>query len=270
MTHVPLLAWTALIANLMVARGDAGYSGNIGIFEVDLIFPRNETYSPQALMPIVFALQNPTLAVTLGASISWNMWEGNNQTSPGSILGGELELVMTDTPFVTRFFNTIDYPDGLWTFTWNLQLYNCSQDEDNPANSNLVSVNNPSVFTVSPSGQAPNLTASTVPGTCGAIEAYAFNVTLSEDGCGYLGPTPSTNPCAVTVNPSAASSIAADATAWAYSPLETSAYPNVTCPTLPAKSSGDAGVSLIPATSTWLTLLVMVTALIYLGSPRYT
>jgi hypothetical protein len=68
--HLCPLAWAVLMAGLMTA-GDATATTTLtpGIFEVDLLFPRNETYTPQALMPVVFAMQNPTLASPLGAFI---------------------------------------------------------------------------------------------------------------------------------------------------------------------------------------------------------
>ncbi|PYI02373.1 hypothetical protein BO78DRAFT_400579 [Aspergillus sclerotiicarbonarius CBS 121057] len=266
MNHARFLAWTALVAN-SIAMGNATPVADSGIFEVDLISPRNETYTPQALMPIVFALQNPPLASTLEAAISWQLWEGNNRTSPGSVTDGLLELALlnltsSEPLFVDRFVNTLAYPDGLWTFAWSLQIYNCSADE-RPAR--LISTNNTSIFTVSKSGQAPNLVAATSSDMCGTMEAYAFNVTSVGDACGVLGPSPTTNPCAATVNPAAASSISAAATAFACDPLQRSVNPNVTCPTSTGKSSNGAGQSPMAPASTLLTLLTMVTALIHLG-----
>lgn len=76
-------------------------SADSGIFEVDLLFPRNTTYAPQALMPVVWAMQNPHLAWPTQATIFWELWEGNNQTSPGSVSDGGLELsVGTNQPLI--------------------------------------------------------------------------------------------------------------------------------------------------------------------------
>ncbi|OOF94004.1 hypothetical protein ASPCADRAFT_209248 [Aspergillus carbonarius ITEM 5010] len=238
-----------------------------GIFEVDLISPRNETYTPQTLLPIVFALQNPPLASTLEACITWNLWEGNNQTSPGSVTDGLLELPLlnlssTEPLFVTRFMDTIPYPDGMWTFTWSLQIWNCSQYA---SQDQLLSTNSTTVFTINQSGQAPDLVAATSSDMCGTMEASAFNVTANGGACGFLGPSPTTNPCAATVNPSAASSIMAAATAFACDPLERSIYPNVTCPPFSVPSSKNAGQPRMAAASTWLMLLTMGTALIHCG-----
>ncbi|KAJ5595198.1 uncharacterized protein N7459_001406 [Penicillium hispanicum] len=253
----------------LITMGNATVTPIPGVFEVDLISPRNATYTPQSLMPIVFALQNPTLDYTLGASISWDLWEGNNRTSPGSITGGLLEPVTSltyppasDPLFVTRFINTMAYPDGFWTFAWSLQLYHCSPPG---CTTKSITTNNAIVFTVSQSGQASDLVAATSFDVCGTMQAYAFNVTSVQETYGVLGPSPTTNPCAATINASAASSISAAATAYACSPLQHPLYSNVTCPPLTGKSSNDAEQSRMAAASTLLTLLIMLTVLIHHG-----
>ena len=43
-----------------------------GVVEVDLIFPRNETYAPTAYLPIIFAFQNSHLAPFLDPLIHIN------------------------------------------------------------------------------------------------------------------------------------------------------------------------------------------------------
>ncbi|GKZ37252.1 hypothetical protein AbraIFM66950_008709 [Aspergillus brasiliensis] len=253
-----------------------------GIFEVDLIFPRNETYTPQALMPIVFALQNPSLASPLEATIYWGLREGNNWSAPGSITDAGFELFTLNATssgphFVTSFVNTLAYPDGPWTFTWTLQITNCSLAEtasclgSESANCSLaynpnkaITVNNAILFNVSQSGQAPNLQAASSSDMCDTMEAYAFNVTSTTEECGFLGPSPTTNPCAATVNASAASSIWAAATAYACDPRVHSQYPNITCP-LPSSKHNGAGQPGMVAASTMLMVLTMVTGLIHLG-----
>ncbi|THC87758.1 hypothetical protein EYZ11_012793 [Aspergillus tanneri] len=41
-----------------VAVGLGAIVGASGVLEVDLVFPRNETYAPTDYFPVVFALQN--------------------------------------------------------------------------------------------------------------------------------------------------------------------------------------------------------------------
>jgi hypothetical protein len=256
--------WAALMAVLMTASVIA----NPGIFEVDSLFPRNSTYTPQALMPIVFAVQNPTLASSLGATIYWELWEGNNFSSPGSVMDGGMELAImnfsSNDPFLaTRIVNTIAYPDGFWTLSWSLSIYNCSQ----PAFNRGIAQSNTTVFTISTSGQAPDLVAATSADMCGATEGFAYNVTSLGDACGVLPLNATANPCAAPINSAAASSIYAAATATACEFYARQQNPNVTCPTStskPSASSADgAGRSRSVTASTLLTLLATLTALIY-------
>ena len=48
---------------------------------------------------------------------------------------------------------------------------------------------------------------------CDTMVAYAFNATSFGDSCGVLGPTPTTNQCAVTIDLAAESSLYVEATA---------------------------------------------------------
>jgi hypothetical protein len=52
---------------------------NGGRLEVDLLFPSNSTYTPQALMPIVFAVQNPTLLSQFRVGIDWSLWKATTR-----------------------------------------------------------------------------------------------------------------------------------------------------------------------------------------------
>lgn len=87
--QIRLLAWTSII---LIAIGESAANTNSNVFEVDTLFPRNETYTPQPLMPIVFGVQNPQLAKSLEVYMTWDLWEGNNYSSPGSINGGLIEI----------------------------------------------------------------------------------------------------------------------------------------------------------------------------------
>lgn len=115
-------------------------------------------------MPIIFALQNPTLATSLEATIKWKLWEGNNRSSLGSIGGGHFDvagdvatehLTSSDPYLVSGAVNTVAYPDGFWTLAWSLEYNNCSS-----------LINGETFFTVFKSGQAPNLVAATSTDVC--------------------------------------------------------------------------------------------------------
>jgi hypothetical protein len=50
-----------------------------GVVEIDLVFPRNETYAPTQWMPVVFAVRNTELARYLIPSMSYSV---RNSSSP--------------------------------------------------------------------------------------------------------------------------------------------------------------------------------------------
>lgn len=262
-------AFAALMAGLTTAMGDNMKSASLtfpATFEVDLLFPRNETYAPSWLMPVVFAIQNPSLAVPLSASIQWNMWEGSNTRSPGSIGGGGFDvagdvITATSTPknpyLLSSAVNTISYPDGVWTLAWYVQYSICG--------SPTHSENFTTVFTVSKSAKAIDLEAATSSDVCGAAEAQAFNMTSSSGGCGnMLGPSPTTNPCAATIDSAAASSLSA--LARATGSICTSYSSNLTClnPS-PPPGQPSAANPRVAAASILLTLLAALGALIHLA-----
>ncbi|KAJ6023798.1 hypothetical protein N7540_004595 [Penicillium herquei] len=102
-------------------------TASAGIFEVDLVFPSNATYSPRAL-------QNPSLITPSTAFLTWSPWKGKNKSYPGSVNSGIFELSVMDISsnvhfLVSEFVNTIAYPDGYWTLEWIMSINNCSQPE---------------------------------------------------------------------------------------------------------------------------------------------
>ncbi|KAH0499604.1 hypothetical protein TgHK011_006784 [Trichoderma gracile] len=262
-SHVRL-AWAVLLTGLMTAMGDKSYKPLVtipAVFEVDLLFPHNETYAPSPLMPILFAVQNPALAPWL-ATITFDLWQGNDTRSPGSVGGVPLavgldvatERQKSNEPLLLNApVNTIAYPDGVWTLAWSLEYSNCSLFPDMTRSETFYTV-----FTVSKSGQIPDMKAGTSADVCGASGALAFNFTSWDDvGCGLTEPSPTTNPCSVTVDSAAVSSLSALARATGY---VCSSNSNITCPT----SFPSSGSPRVAAVSTLLTLLAALAALIQL------
>ncbi|KAL7909863.1 hypothetical protein GGI35DRAFT_451249 [Trichoderma velutinum] len=215
-------------------------------------------------MPVVFAIQNPTLAVPLSATIQWSMWEGNNTRSPGSIGGGGFDVAgdvrtARSTPknpyLLSSAVNTISYPDGVWTLAWYVEYNICG--------SPTHTENFTTVFTVSKSGKAIDLEAATSSDICGAAQAQAFNITAPW-GCGMLGPSPTANPCAATIDSAAASSLSA--LARATGAICTSYASNLTCLNpRPPPGQPSAANSRAAVVSTLLTLLAALSALIHLA-----
>ncbi|PTB65179.1 hypothetical protein BBK36DRAFT_1142181 [Trichoderma citrinoviride] len=258
-SHVRL-AWVVLMTGLMTAMGDKPLVTFPAAFEIDLLFPHNATYAPSPLMPIVFAVQNP--AVTpIDATIKFDLWQGNNKRSPGWVGNVPITIGLdvatqsqksNDPLLLSAPVNTIAYPDGVWTIAWSLEYDNCSTFFSLAHSETFYTV-----FTVSKSGQAPDLEVATSAEVCGAANALAYNFTFYESLCDLL-PTPTTNPCAVTIDSAAASSLTALARATGY---VCSPNSNLTCPT----SFPAFGSPRVTASSTLLTLLAVLVALIYLG-----
>ncbi|KAL4994068.1 hypothetical protein BDV10DRAFT_177617 [Aspergillus recurvatus] len=99
--------------------------------EVDLVFPRNDTFAPMPLMPIVFAVQNPSVAKQVNAHIEYGFHPVGR---PNETVFGADNLAGISTNETTYFsvsgigktFNTT----GSWELFWRLRWINCSISED--------------------------------------------------------------------------------------------------------------------------------------------
>jgi hypothetical protein len=82
--------------------------------EFDVIFPRNDTYAPVELMPVVFAIQNPQAAVPLTLGIEWSI--GRIGSSEDSLAGGLIDLTWanfsSDPYFVVLSTNQLNGTEG--------------------------------------------------------------------------------------------------------------------------------------------------------------
>ncbi|KAB5539352.1 hypothetical protein GE09DRAFT_315742 [Coniochaeta sp. 2T2.1] len=207
--------------------------------EVDLIFPRNETYAPSAIFPIVFAFQNAALVPSLNPVLDMLLWDsaGND--------------IMADQPYINLQWNNFSSHDPTYVYTyvvgldtdgvdgaapashalnWGLTFANCSNETGA-----LVfaggSRSTPVFFTIQSGAKQPDLVASTAgSSSCADISHFAFNLTgtlnvsfpavyggcntcaVFSDGAQTLV---AGNPCAARVNPDTASSILAALTATA-------------------------------------------------------
>jgi hypothetical protein len=63
MRHV---LWTSAVWALAVAAQTVPVPTTVQHLEVDIVFPRNETYKAADAFPIVFAVQNLTVLTSLG------------------------------------------------------------------------------------------------------------------------------------------------------------------------------------------------------------
>lgn len=222
---------TRLLAfSLMVSLGIAETTG-LGLAEVDLIFPRNGTFGPMTLTPIVFAIQNPAAIDRLYPYITYGLWPVDlppgNQTLNNNLVQQHLPNTTNKTDSMAfleaSIANTLNTEND-WEFVWRMDWTNCSTSANETTSDGepKVNLNNPwagqSVrFTTKKGASQPNLTALTAEEKCGDASALAFNITKTlEAQSGYYegekcavlaSPAPTPTPCKVSVAPVAASSI---------------------------------------------------------------
>lgn len=215
--------------------------------EVDLIFPRNDTYAPSALFPIVFAFQNAQLVPSLDPGFDITLWDnsGRNVTGQSPVLNLKTtNFSNTDPTFVYTYvtdLNTTTAGEAVsYLLSWAFSAGNCS---------NIGGAltfgggfrDNSVQFTIQNGAQQPDLvTATANRDSCVNMSHFAFNVTgtldvtlpAQYDGhntCAVFSdsePLVAGNPCAVQVGSATASSIMADLTETACS----AASPVVSCP----------------------------------------
>lgn len=218
----------------------------VGALEVDLVFPRNESYAPTDQFPIVFAFQNPKEAKYLNPYIDYTIW--NWATLPGDDNVGwshDLRTVnwsSTDDPyFAYNFFSESSLPEGHWKMTWSVSWQSCNETAFSQQldNSKMVS-NNTSrglSFTINKSAPKVDLVSATANTTTCSPEgasdsetgvAVPINVTgktmevpwwvdwSGGDTCAVVAsslPTPTADPCKVKIDSAVEASMSASLTA---------------------------------------------------------
>ncbi|KAH7153249.1 hypothetical protein EDB81DRAFT_451254 [Dactylonectria macrodidyma] len=206
-----------------------------GIFEVDLMFPRNDTYAPTSLLPVVFAFQNPKLMQYITPYVSFGVME-YPEDGPyivsrvwgypwGNISGEDPVTVYNSLP--DPFFSYKAYTDdfnieGTWVLDWIVGRDDCTTESLSLNSSNFMrnTRSGSVVFTTKNSSQAVDLVSSNQ--TCSGYSGVAINITHTlqipssaqehwqgaGEICGVVASsTPSANPCRVEIDAEVASSM---------------------------------------------------------------
>ncbi|OQE79285.1 hypothetical protein PENNAL_c0052G01287 [Penicillium nalgiovense] len=232
-----------------------GAAATSGTLEIDLVFPRNETYAPSALMPVVLAIQNPALASSLNLDLYYMISPvGNYNNSLPTFLNLNWANISDSDPYFV--YNSTDLnTEGTWELNWFLGNGHCRDTDDGIfyvlTNTTIDSI----IFTTKNDSSKPDLATATEGDTCAKeIGMWSVENTLNStseswghDTCAVLSkhsPTSASNPCGVKLNSTAASSISAALTAAAC------AAPNstVSC----EADENAAGVVQISMGMTWL------------------
>lgn len=222
----------------------AAASNSSAIVEVDLTFPRNETYAPSPLLPVVFAFQNAKLASSLNARILFDIWDYNNRSESSVSATYSLRWAnfsSSDPYFEYRGFSYKFNTEGIWMLTWRLGWDSCTEESlDLVGNHRLVAnySGDTIIFTTKKSSQEVDLVAVSNNQTCSESAGVTVNITntlkvpawVDWDGgetCAVVASSTSTpDPCRVKIDAVAASSISSSITSRACLATD----PPVACP----------------------------------------
>jgi hypothetical protein len=241
----------------------AGAGVQAAVVEVDLVFPRNDTYRPGAI-PILFAVQNSALAVLLAMRVGWTVREyGGNH--PVSGYRGLLcdELAQSDPFFTTEGMDSALTTDSeaTWNLVWHVQSQNCSVMDNDQQISQILQTRQ-LIFTTKKGAQQPDVLQGT--GTCANSPGVTFNVTdtlpisarhnRGRGSCNVLapGPFPVANVCAIAIGPAVA------ATATKRTPQSFCTTATITTTALDNAAARGAPLWAADAGSAWLALLLSV------------
>ena len=198
--------------------------------EVDLIYPRNETYAPAPHMPVVFAIQNSALAAALDPSFYLQLWRADLNYSVAfdfNLRTVTANFSSSDPYFAYFGTNTLNQTEGLWALQWEVRFRNCSRQGPG-TQLKRQDYTGFVMFTTKNGAAQPDLVAAAAENACDGRKGFAFNVTdlmipftepKNDDGsydgrnasCAILSPMPAPEPqpCLVKMDAAAASSITA-------------------------------------------------------------
>ncbi|EEQ31826.1 hypothetical protein McanMca71_007698 [Microsporum canis] len=271
------LGWLLLLACSWAA--DAPTPTYPQIVEVDMIFPRNETYAPTQLMPFVFAIQNFRVAKPLYLHFFYTLDQipYNKSTSAvGQRYLNYANYSSSDTYFLYDWTRKINTTEGTWELIWTWSADNCSQPKKDPESHlgsriplevGSVGTRNILYFTTKHGAKQPDLVAATQDGTCGESRADTVNITevmdvpwddsyyKTQPSCAVLSTiTPTPNPCRAKIDSVIASSIssAIQSTACIASWNPIGSCPPESTSTRRAVQFSAGGTALLAATLAWL------------------
>jgi hypothetical protein len=227
---------TSLLLLLSAGTAQAVTGKPSGVVEVDLLFPRNETYAPTEYMLLVFAFQNPELSPLIGPSLSYTLfdmkdddpYDNDSRDLNRYFFGIDLRWANFSSSNGSTYYRHLPalvpglMTEGSYVFTWTLYWANCTEGSwggDPRGKSSTQSV----YFTIR-SGAQNSLDIGSISDSCpDEKQGFAFNVTYTHQvssveerhwngssTCGEVASSiPKPDPCRAKVTPSAASSISA-------------------------------------------------------------
>jgi hypothetical protein len=241
-------------------------SSSSGTVEIDLIFPRKGTWAPADAMPLVFAIQRPDLIPSMAINtISWTLRQvGTRNFYADTVYSSQFDGSSGKPYLFQRAVGNTSGIEGNWEIELTFEAWNCtaieprsfSRDGVQIADWNSFSHMQHTIFSefnTSKSAPSANWTALTSAQNCGNSDGIAFAVTDIlkapaptpgsgwpgyNQTCAVFGPTTTTsNPCAVTIDAAAASSVSAELSyETCLFQVEASGRGNCTAPRMPSSS----------------------------------
>ncbi|KAH6952095.1 hypothetical protein DER45DRAFT_636390 [Fusarium avenaceum] len=209
--------------------------GPTGALQIDLVFPRNETYNPSPVMPIIFSYRNTGLVPYLIPSITYEIWNYDNFSADSA--GGIIKVPLVNDSSVDPHieYHKYLYPfntEGTWQLNFHIRWIRCyvAPAERGRGELNMYGVNETDIGGIIFSTKGPSkqvdLVAATSNKNCSFPAGAAINVTdtmrtpslltdYEPDVCPMVeSPEVKADSCDVTLDPTAASSIDAEMTSW--------------------------------------------------------
>ncbi|KAJ4005462.1 hypothetical protein NW752_002295 [Fusarium irregulare] len=208
-------------------------TGPTGALQIDLVFPRNETYSPSPIMPIVFSFRNTELLPFLRPTISYEVWNYDNFSADAA--RGDIEVPSVNETTVNphiefkwhlHHFNT----EGTWKASFHIRWIHCyvSPADQGRGELDMLDVNETDIgviFTTKGTSKEIDLVEATSK-NCSSPVGTTIKVTDSmrtpfsssaydQDVCPVVASPPiEADSCDVTLDATVASSIDAAMTSW--------------------------------------------------------
>ncbi|RJE19224.1 hypothetical protein PHISCL_08431 [Aspergillus sclerotialis] len=120
----------ARLSCLVACVRAAAAAALFGTTEIDLVFPRNDTFAPMPLLPVVFAVQNPPVSKMLWPRLEYGVGPlGHANLSADFHDFDDLtDMPSNDTSAYFVYTGVADRvnTEGNWEFWWRFRAMNCS------------------------------------------------------------------------------------------------------------------------------------------------
>jgi hypothetical protein len=152
-----------------------------GVVEVDLVFPRNDTYAPSSAFPVIFAVQNPGLAPFLNLGLSLTIRNLNDDRQEAKTPFYDLRWAnfsSSDPYYELRVLNF--NREATWKVSWSVNWDSCTEDSlgrdtrGEPFTTNITT--HGMYFTTKASGKGVDLVAATTDRKCSEDEGFAISI----------------------------------------------------------------------------------------------